>query len=554
MPKLVVIEGAEAGMQFDLGEATVIGSDVECDVILTDPEVHGRHLKLTIRDQAAAFKDLSPIRSLSVNGMLKGQGKLKHGDILKIGQTVLIYSEDELLDLAPEEGREEAALPDPEPVRRRYESAEAPILAVLGPGAPAGSRDRLATLLRIHEELGSLQEVPKVLAKVLDLVFEVLEPDRAAILLQEGAGGAFRLAATRTVAGREAPGKFPVSRGVLREVFRTREALLLRDAQADDRFAGRESIARQRIRSVLCVPLTFRDEFLGAVALDSSSRPGAFQASDLDWLAVIAFQTALSLHTARLAEQVREKALLEQEIELASKIHQRVLPGSLPERADLELFGAIRPGGGLGGTFYDFEEKGEDLVFSFGEASGKEMDAALVMSMARSMLRSLVRIRSGPREIVEELNRYLTRDTRPDVFLTFLLLRRAAGASRLEYCQAGHDTLLLLAPGEPEVLGLPAGGRPLGSVRGVDEPFREGSLPFPPGAVLLLYSNGLAECARADGARFGLSRLRESLRRRAALPARAVVEGILEDAAAFAGPSFAKGDVTLLVARRKGGA
>jgi hypothetical protein len=59
------------------------------------------------------------------------------------------------------------------------------------------------------------------------------------------------------------------------------------DASADERFAGGQSVIRQSVRSVMCVPLRTTDEILGALYVDSVSAAGRFSEADLELLAAI---------------------------------------------------------------------------------------------------------------------------------------------------------------------------------------------------------------------------------------------------------------------------
>jgi adenylate cyclase len=136
-----------------------------------------------------------------------------------------------------------------------------------------------------------------------------------------------------------------------------RAALLTVDATEDPRFAGGQSVVRQRVRSAMCAPLlggasTDADgaRVLGALYVDSGSATERFNAADLDVLAAFAGIAAASLENSRLAERVRQEALARGNFEryFAPQLAARIAASSEPARPGGErrtvavLFGDLR--------------------------------------------------------------------------------------------------------------------------------------------------------------------------------------------------------------------
>jgi hypothetical protein len=91
----------------------------------------------------------------------------------------------------------------------------------------------------------------------------------------------------------------------------------------------------------------------------------------------------------RVAEaQKRER--LEQELQVARRIQQALLPEAAPTLDSWEVASYYKPAREVGGDFYDFLEFEDGrLALVVGDATGKGMPAALVMATTRGMLRAV---------------------------------------------------------------------------------------------------------------------------------------------------------------------
>ncbi|WP_437747623.1 AAA family ATPase [Sorangium sp. So ce1504] len=84
-------------------------------------------------------------------------------------------------------------------------------------------------------------------------------------------------------------------------VQRTKERVILHDAAVDaGKFSGDEYFARNRPRSLLCVPILRRAEVAGILYLENNLLAGAFTQERLSALSLLATQAAISLENARL--------------------------------------------------------------------------------------------------------------------------------------------------------------------------------------------------------------------------------------------------------------
>jgi hypothetical protein len=94
-PRLVVVEGPDAGARLALRDEAVVGRDSGADLRLHDARASRRHAKFTIRGGAAAVRDLGSKNGLTVNGrsVRGGAAPIAPGDLVAIGDTLLAFED-----------------------------------------------------------------------------------------------------------------------------------------------------------------------------------------------------------------------------------------------------------------------------------------------------------------------------------------------------------------------------------------------------------------------------------------------------------------------------
>jgi len=117
----------------------------------------------------------------------------------------------------------------------------------------------------------------------------------------------------------------------------------------------------------------------------------------------------------------------------------------------------------------------------------------------------------------------------------------------LRYVNAGHNPPLLVLPGAGPVFV----EEPRNPVAGMvpDIKFRSGCIAFPPGSLLLLYTDGVTEAEASDNRQFGEDAL-VALMDGTGGSASALVEKIVEGVDCFAAGHHQADDITLLALRR----
>ncbi len=166
-------------------------------------------------------------------------------------------------------------------------------------------REHLALLLESSRILSSTLDLQQVLDTLMDQAVSVLGAERGLILMLDGSTGQWRQRSARGLDSDTVVGEgFRFSRGVMDEVFRTRQPVVTSDALEDERFRESASVNLMSLRSVMCVPLMSRSQF-GVIYVDNRLTSGAFDESHQRLLEAIAGQAAIALENAVLYDELR---------------------------------------------------------------------------------------------------------------------------------------------------------------------------------------------------------------------------------------------------------
>ena len=249
-------------------------------------------------------------------------------------------------------------------------------------------------------------------------------------------------------------------------------------------------------------------------------------------------------------QEIRQRELVEQELEVARSIQQASLPKEVPELEGWQISPFYRPAREVGGDFYDFHLLSEGrLGLVVGDATGKGVPAALVMSTTCGMLQLAAQAldSSSPSEVLARVNETLLARIPPNMFVTCFYAILDPKSGSLSYANAGHD-LPYLRHHNGEAEELRARGMPLGLMPGMG--YEEKETILQAGESVLFYSDGLVEAHDPDGEMFGFPRLR------ALVAEHAEEEGppgdfLMEELYSFVGEGWEQeDDITFLTLRR----
>ncbi|HEX8632700.1 MAG TPA: adenylate/guanylate cyclase domain-containing protein [Pyrinomonadaceae bacterium] len=307
------------------GQCT-IGRAAENVVPLNDPRVSRQHAHIVRRGDAyfvingvvngSVLKRSA--NGILVNGQLRDECRLAHGDRIKVGGSMIRFLLDEPAErpapLKYEDvalGRTQIAVPAHSlpheggrvPTRGQDATAELQTLR--------RKADILAMLYELNKTFNSVFNLAAIFDKATDIILRVTPADRVVALLgnESPITNGFENLHPVGVKTRHAashPGTKPVavSRTILAKALGERVALLSQDAAADAQFAQANSVIAQGVRSTICAPLLTESGVHGAIYADRLDPAAVFTRDDLEFLTAIASQTAVAVESARAHERL----------------------------------------------------------------------------------------------------------------------------------------------------------------------------------------------------------------------------------------------------------
>ena len=240
------------------------------------------------------IEDLNSRNGTFVNDrMIFGRQRLEEGDRIRVCDIQFTYHGD---DVPPEDDESGHAIL----VDDTQETTVSTIMSKLEVSSSdegsvhftATSDAKLQALLEITRSLGRSLSLDQVLPQVLNSLFKVfLQADRGFIVLRNEVGELVpRWTKLRRTSSSET---IRISRTIVNEVIRSKQAILSADAPNDPRFEMSQSIADFRIRSMMCAPLINSEEqVIGVLQVDTIDQRHRFRKEDLEVLVSVAIQAA----------------------------------------------------------------------------------------------------------------------------------------------------------------------------------------------------------------------------------------------------------------------
>jgi adenylate cyclase len=225
--------------------------------------------------------------------------------------------------------------------RRAEDERKSIVIASVIDAAPVEHREqqtvnKLKILLEVSKQLWSPDEPDRLLHKILDLLFQIIDIDRAVILLVDPDSGQLELKASKSKVGTpDDPQSY--SRKIVDLAYQSGDAIVTQHAQNDGRFNDSVSIFRQVIQNCMCVPFKNYTEVMGVLYVHNSSLSVNYTHEDLEFLSALVNQAAVVIHMSREFLQ-REQKLKQQVVELQIQIDQGKRESDVAEIMSLDYF------------------------------------------------------------------------------------------------------------------------------------------------------------------------------------------------------------------------
>ncbi|MFG3298714.1 PP2C family protein-serine/threonine phosphatase [Micromonospora chersina] len=358
---------------------------------------------------------------------------------------------------------------------------------------------RLRRIEAVTDATLSRLDVADLFDELLDRVRDLLQVDTAAILLLDVRAQQLVATAARGLEEEVRQGfRVSVGRGFAGQVALTRQPVILQTVTSDN--VVNPILLDTGVQSLLGVPIMARGELVGVLHVGTLT-PRRFDLDDVRLLELVADRVSL-------ASRARENTL-DQAAALA--LQRSLIPTELPHLPGLELAGRYVPGhaSGVGGDWYDvFTLPSGWVGVVVGDVSGHGLQSAVVMGRVRSALRAYALVCDDPAEALTLLDRKVVHFEAGSL-TTALYAMISPDRETLLVSVAGHPRPVLAGPGLPNTVLAAHIDPPLGAGR-PDQTRHSMTFDFPPGSVLVAYTDGLVE-RRGELFDTGVARLIEAV-------------------------------------------
>jgi phosphoserine phosphatase RsbU/P len=517
---------------FTLGRRT--GNDLR----LVGADISREHAEVAREGGTFVLRDRQSRFGTFVNGSPVKEQVLKHGDLIRLGQSggiELVFLSQPVEDLRGSS--------QDNPTERTATSAGAELRQV-------------AALLEGLRALGSARVLDEVLALVIDSAIELSGAERGFIMMADPAGKLeFKLARARghiTLSGKS----FETSRKIPEEVFQTGEAKVVADLLDGDLPAVHTGTIALGIRHVFCIPLRLvryvdkadgpaEQKRIGVLYLDSRERGTLASGAMRAGLETLATEAAVAIENARLYRETMEKAKMEQELRIAAEIQQALLPPPTWASDYFEAIGRTVPCRAIGGDFFEYLTMADGSAgFVVADVSGKGAPAALLTAVTQGVLATQTSFGGGPADALARVNEVLIRRAIGSRFVTVFFAAIAKDGT-MTCCNGGHNPPFLISNGS--VRRLDTGGLICGLFETAT--YDEERVALQPGDLLVMFSDGISEALNAAGDEFGDDRILRCIEQTAGRSATETLEHLVHTVKAFAEGTMQSDDMTAVVVR-----
>lgn len=175
---------------------------------------------------------------------------------------------------------------------------------------------QLRALAGMSAKINTSLDVDRVLIETMDNVIALTGAERGYIILVDPDSGELEYRITREgsrhstsiripLSGADRSSEPRISKTVVRAVIESGAPLLTDNAFQDDRLSRSETVANYELRSVLCVPLRYREKTIGVVYVDNRLQSGLFTKREMRTLVAFGNTAAVAITNARLYASLR---------------------------------------------------------------------------------------------------------------------------------------------------------------------------------------------------------------------------------------------------------
>ena len=405
-------------------------------------------------------------------------------------------------------------------------------------------------LLEFSQELPRLMNLEQILDSMANRISGTMHVEKIAIVLCDEKEGCYSLAKNIPPPYSEFVQQKNGLIGLLKEIKKP-ISLALIDVEPDSIpiiQSDRDKIVKAGV--VLSVPMFIQDRLVGTINVGPKMSGKIYSQEDIDLLSTVASQAAIAIENARLHQTEIEKQKMEEQLEIARRIQQSLLPKASPEFEHLDISGISIPALTVGGDYFDYIKLGsKKLLVVVADVSGKGMSAALYMSKIQGMIQLASHMYQSPRDMLIHVNRRLYDGIERKSFITMVLALFDLENHTVQICRAGHNKAIIRTNNNLEHLN--SRGIGLGLERGpiFEENLEEVQQKLQRDSIFFFYSDGLSEAMNEQQQQFGEDTICNIIGTNNTLTAGELQSSLIDAVRNFQGSADQHDDITFVIVK-----
>ena len=271
---------------------------------------------------------------------------------------------------------------------------------------------------------------------------------------------------------------------------------------------------------------------------------------DFNDLRITIDKTMAHLAVMREALASRDKLVaLQNELDVARKMQQSILPTVFPQLPNCELYGHMVAAREVGGDFFDVVKLADGRYgLAIADVSGKGVPAAMFMMSSRTLLKGAAIGTPHPGDVLREVNDVLEQDNESLMFVTLFYGVYDPATGELTYANGGHNPPLIVHSDGTSMELPQTNGVALGVMGGME--YEQSKITLAPGDTAVFYTDGVSEAMNGENEEFGMDRFSQVFANAPPSGAIAANKAVFEAVQQFADGTPQSDDITCLVLRR----
>lgn len=254
---------------------------------------------------------------------------------------------------------------------------------------------------------------------------------------------------------------------------------------------------------------------------------------------------------SEVSSDIKDRDRMIDELTIAASLQRDILPLSSPQVSGLQIIAKNKPASEVGGDIFNFITSKEKTYIYIGDVTGHGVAAALIMTMATSLISVFADSCGSAYEILVSVNRYIKRHIKRAMYMTMVMLSWDSKTEKLTYVGAGHEHILIYHAASGVCEAILSGGIALGMVPDNSKLIKEQEIACEDGDFIILFSDGIIEGRNIEGELYGLERLKRAVVEYAPqYSAEGVNHHIALDVSAFMKGHIQDDDISLIVIKR----